>query len=122
MAIVADPVIKTHRKRKSIPIKHRDEEVDQLLKAMKAACVMLVGDTGCGKTTITKLAAATHQAAARAMANNLGNAPPPPLVWESSAENLIAGMQYLGEWEQRLEQVIAQLDAIWRRLVCFLAN
>ena len=41
-----------------------------------------------------------------------GNPPPPPLVWESSAENLIAGMQYLGEWEQRLEQVIAQLEAI----------
>ncbi len=112
LAIVADPLIKTQRKRKSTPIKHRDEEVAQLLKAMKDACVMLVGDAGCGKTTITKLAAANHQAAARAMAKTVGNPPPPPLVWESSAENLIAGMQYLGEWEQRLEQVISQLEAI----------
>lgn len=112
LAIVADRVVKTQRKRRSTPIKHRDGEVTQLLRAMKDACVMLVGEAGCGKTTITKLAAANHQAAARAMAKERGNPAPPPLVWESSAENLIAGMQYLGEWEQRLEQVIAQLDAI----------
>ncbi len=112
LAIVADPLVKTQRKRKSTPIKHRDEEVAQLLKAMKDACVMMVGDAGTGKTTVAKLAAAHHQAAARAMAKSVGNPPPPPLVWESSAENLIAGMQYLGEWEQRLEEVIAQLEAI----------
>ncbi len=112
LTIVADPVVKTQRKRRSTPIKHRDDEVARLLTAMKDASVMLVGPPGCGKTTITKLAAARHQAAARASAKSLGNSPPPPLVWESSAENLIAGMQYLGEWEQRLEQVIAQLEAI----------
>ncbi len=112
LAIVADPLVKTARKRKSTPTRHRDGEVAQLLGAMKDASVLLVGEAGSGKTTVTKLAAANHQSAVRELAKSLGNPPPPPLVWESSAENLIAGMQYLGEWEQRLEEVIAELESI----------
>lgn len=111
LSIVADPVDKARRRRKAVPIKHRDEISDKVVKAIQDSCVLLVGDAGCGKTTVAKLAATKHRA--NALAKRSGkDQETPPLVWESSAENLIAGMQYLGEWEQRLEQVLANLESI----------
>lgn len=35
-----------------------------------------------------------------------------PLFWSSSAGRLIAGMRYLGQWQQRLEAVVAELANI----------
>ncbi len=113
LAIVADPIDKPNRKRKSsVPIRHRDKESIALAAAIADSSVLLVGDAGCGKTSIVKKAATLHRD--RALAEHLEQRkpPPPPLVWESSAENLIAGMQYLGEWEQRLEEVISNLESI----------
>ena len=112
LSIVADPVFKQQRKRKSTAARHRDDEVDNLISTMTEASVLLVGPSGSGKTTVAHLAAARHQLSARLTAKAEGRMPPPPLVWQSSAENLIAGMQYLGEWEQRLEHVIAELESI----------
>ena len=112
LSIVADPLVKTQRKKRSTPIKHRDSEVTTLLKAMKDSSVLLVGDAGCGKSTITKLAATRLQNDAREAARKNGKDSPNSLVWQSSAENLIAGMQYLGEWEQRLERVITELESL----------
>ncbi|MCG8650482.1 MAG: AAA family ATPase, partial [Pirellulales bacterium] len=112
LTLVADPVIKKRSRRNTAPTKHRDQEVEQVLAAMSDTSLLLVGPSGCGKTTVAHLAAGQHQAAARQAAKLEGNSPPPPRVWETSAENLIAGMQYLGEWEQRLEQVIADLESI----------
>lgn len=112
LSAVADPVVKRQRKRRSTPVLHRDEEVAQLTKVMQDASALLVGPSGCGKTTVAHLAAAKHQQQAKADAKSEGRVPPPPLVWESSAENLIAGMQYLGQWEQRLEQVVSELESI----------
>ncbi len=112
LSIVADPVFTKQRKRKSVPTKHRDSEAAKLVEAINEASVLMVGPSGCGKTTVANLAAAVHQFDANRIAKLDGKAPPPPLVWQSSAENLIAGMQYLGEWEQRLERVIAELESI----------
>lgn len=36
----------------------------------------------------------------------------PPLVWKTTASNLIAGMQYLGQWEERLEAVVEKLSEL----------
>ncbi len=112
LSVVAAPIDQRQRKQKATPIKHRDDEVQKLLAAMSDSSLLLVGPSGCGKTTVVRLAASRHQAEARQQAKSEGRTSPPPLVWESSAENLIAGMQYLGEWEQRLEQVIAELESI----------
>lgn len=117
LAIVADPIVVRQRKRRSTPLKHRETEANHLLTSMTDACLLLVGPAGCGKTTVVQLAANRHQAAMRELAKQDGKPAPPPLVWATSAENLIAGMQYLGEWEQRLEQVIADLESIGGILV-----
>lgn len=117
LAVVADPLHKRQRKRRSTPIMFRAAESAELLAAMANTSVLLVGPSGCGKTTVTQLAATARQMDAKTTAMMEGNPAPPPLVWSSSAENLIAGMQYLGEWEQRLEQVIGELESIGGVLV-----
>ncbi len=109
---VADPVVNQQRRRKAPPARHRDTEVSKVTSEMTEASVLLVGPSGCGKTTVAQLAALRHQSAAKSNAKAEGRTPPPPLVWVSSADNLVAGMQYLGEWEQRLEHVIAELESI----------
>ena len=117
LSVVADPVFKQQRKRRSVPIRYRDMETHRVLEASADASVLLVGPSGCGKSTVARLAATTHQLTARAFAKSSGSDPVPPLMWQSSAENLIAGMQYLGEWEQRLETVIEELESITGVLV-----
>lgn len=112
LSIVADPIVTQQRKRNATPAMHRDQEVAKLVATISEGSALLVGPSGCGKTTVAHLAAAQQQLSARLAAKAEGRAAPPPLVWQSSAENLIAGMQYLGEWEQRLEQVIAELESI----------
>ncbi|MFK8111262.1 MAG: AAA family ATPase [Rubripirellula sp.] len=112
LSLVADPLYKRQRKRRSTPLMHRGSDAQKLVSVMNEASVLLVGPSGCGKTTVVQLAATTRQIEARAQAKVEGYPVPPPVVWASSAENLIAGMQYLGEWEQRLEQVLAELESI----------
>ena len=112
LSMVADPIIKRKRKHKNKLALHRDEEIALLTEAMRSASVLLIGESGCGKTTIARTAAYHHETIARELARVNGAPPPSPLVWASSAENLIAGMQYLGEWEERLEAVIADLESI----------
>ncbi len=112
LSTVASPIDVRQRKQKSAPLKHRDNEVAQVLSGMIDSSLILVGPSGCGKSTVVRLASQLHQTNARQQAKIDGDRTPPPLVWESSAENLIAGMQYLGEWEQRLEQVISELESI----------
>ncbi len=83
-----------------------------LTEQLKNRNVILVGPTGCGKTTTLRSVAVNLQEQARATAQFLGQPPPAPLVWQTSAENLIAGMAYLGQWEERLEAVIAAAQSI----------
>ena len=112
LSVVADPVFKQRRKRKPAPARHRSAEVSKLIAAISEASVLLVGPSGCGKTTVAHQAATQMQLEARSQAKREGKTAPPPIVWASSAENLVAGMQFLGEWEQRLESVIAEMETI----------
>ncbi len=86
----------------------RDDEVTELmLRLSQPGSTLLLGDAGCGKSTVLQAAALPYR-------NQTQRADPheplpPSLVWATSAGNLIAGMQYLGEWEERLEEIIAVL-------------
>lgn len=112
LSLVADPVIKRKRRGKRRMTLYREKETSSLIEAMADASTLLVGDAGCGKTSVARAAAQIHENGLRDIAKAAGTPTPPPIVWSSSAENLIAGMQYLGEWEARLEAVIAELDSI----------
>jgi ATP-dependent Clp protease ATP-binding subunit ClpC len=95
------------------------ETVAQKL-ASKGSNVLLVGESGVGKSTLLL------DAAKRAARNSRGQPAQSEdgddeksdkdlrtyRFWRGSAARMIAGMRYLGEWEERCEAFIAQLQAI----------
>lgn len=91
----------------------RAEQVIELLARLtrEQASILLVGEPGCGKSTI--LADATRRLArsgegAGAEDEEAGGKKR-SRFWRTNAARLIAGMKYLGQWEQRCEEVIAAL-------------
>lgn len=114
------------RREKSEAAFERDSEIQSLVQQVLTTRhnLLLVGPTGCGKSTILNAVARNilkHKAyfdgnKNQATADEFGfdddvNLKSPQL-WETSAAKLIAGMQFLGEWEARLEEVIAELEQI----------
>jgi ATP-dependent Clp protease ATP-binding subunit ClpC len=87
-AIIAEAVRKLHHERTSL---------------------LLVGEPGVGKTTILAEAARTAERLTAAARRKEGETAPGRLFWMTSAGRLIAGMKYLGQWEERCEQVIDEL-------------
>lgn len=71
----------------------REESLKQLLKNLQAGLsVAIIGPPSVGKTTLI------HEAARRTKN-----------VWRTSAARLVAGMSYLGMWEERCERVVSEL-------------
>ena len=75
------------------------------------ANVILVGESGAGKTTVLV------QAARKAERENIdeqdiSSRTSKNRFWLTSGSRLIAGMKYLGQWEQRCEQVVEELSDI----------
>lgn len=95
----------------------RDREAAMLVELLSAGStnLLLLGETGVGKSTL--LAEAIRRlrpkkAAAKEQPRDETAAPArklPQSFWLTSGQRLIAGMQYLGQWEERAEQVIAEL-------------
>ncbi len=67
------------------------------------ASILLVGGPGVGKTTWVDALARQFTR----MRRGKGNA---PRIWSTSADRIIAGMQYLGQWEQRCLDMIHELS------------
>lgn len=83
------------------------ERMQQLLNGKNKRSVLLVGPSGCGKTTIIHrwlldLIAAddypSHQNADRIHQ-----------VWSLPGKRLIAGMSYIGEWEQQCMKILEEI-------------
>lgn len=71
----------------------REESLKQLIKNLQAGLsVAVIGPASVGKTTLIN-------EAARRTKN----------IWRTSASRLVAGMAYLGMWEERCEKVVAEL-------------
>jgi ATP-dependent Clp protease ATP-binding subunit ClpC len=67
------------------------------------ASILLVGGPGVGKTTWVDALARQFSR----MRRGKGTA---PRIWSTSADRIIAGMQYLGQWEQRCLDMIHELS------------
>lgn len=95
----------------------RENEVRQVSEHLltERASLLLVGERGAGKTTvlvevIRRLQKINTQKLKEEEAETENpQAPALRNFWLSSGARLIAGMKYLGQWEQRCEQVIAEL-------------
>lgn len=98
----------------------RDELVESLVRLLNSRRqnLLLVGDAGVGKTTL--LASAIRQLGRdepQPPVEEIGEKPPvSQRYWLTSGARLIAGMKYLGEWEQRCERIIAELADLGRVL------
>jgi ATP-dependent Clp protease ATP-binding subunit ClpC len=84
----------------------REREVAELVGRIgrDRANVLLVGPPGVGKTSVLA-------SAAREIERQIEGEQERRRFWLSNGSRLIAGMPYLGQWEQRLEAVIAELAA-----------
>jgi ATP-dependent Clp protease ATP-binding subunit ClpC len=85
----------------------RDREVADVFHKLhqEQANVLLVGEPGAGKTTVL-VEAVQRIARLEAEAEDVGER---KQFWLTSGARLIAGMRYLGQWEERCEHVIAEL-------------
>jgi len=70
------------------------------------ASILLVGGPGVGKTTWIETLAREFARRPRARASG---AQTNPRIWSTSADRIIAGMMYLGQWEQRCLDMIHEL-------------
>jgi len=90
----------------------RNREVRDLVARLSdtTASLCLVGASGCGKTSVLIEAARRVERAKKEKGRH--SAHTPKIFWLSSAARLIAGMRYLGQWEERLEQVIDETASL----------
>lgn len=86
----------------------RDLEVAELVRRLsgRGGNVLLVGEQGSGKTSCLL------EAVRKVEKVRSEEQPYPKRFWLSRGARLIAGMRYLGEWEERLEAVITELSEI----------
>lgn len=112
---VADPMAGADFRRSYSPAYRREAEVSSMGKRLRTrpGSLLLVGEDGVGKTTL--LAAAVR--AAERNSDNEANQESSGSrhhchFWHSSAARLIAGMRYLGQWQERCEAVIEELSRI----------
>ncbi|HKV42494.1 MAG TPA: hypothetical protein VJX67_25055, partial [Blastocatellia bacterium] len=121
---VAEPLgAKSFRRRLSHAWERSSEVADLVRKlAAERASVILVGEPSVGKTAVLATAvrqiereeaeAQTAGLSSRGDNEALGATTTPHRFWLTSGPRLIAGAQYLGQWEERVESVIDQLSEI----------
>lgn len=117
---VADPVLHdAGRQKKAASAFGRDSLVQDLTAKLNhpKTNVLLVGQTGVGKSTVLRDAVrAWFRLKPGAKDDDESAAESPGLrkyrFWRGSAGRMIAGMRYLGEWEERCEEFIQQLNSI----------
>jgi len=97
----------------TLPSGARGEVISALRAAIPKGSCLVVGEVGVGKSTLIAIAAKELQQAKRVELKKNKDRTQLHAVsrmfWISSAGRLIAGMRYLGQWQQRLEAVIAEL-------------
>lgn len=95
----------------------RDQVVANLVTRLRedSNSLLILGPAGSGKTTILVQAARIIKREARF--DDRANSEV-PRFWMSRAGRILAGMVYLGEWEERLEQIIEEVQEN-RCILCF---
>jgi ATP-dependent Clp protease ATP-binding subunit ClpC len=90
----------------------REQEVAELVGKLggERANVVILGEHGSGKSTV--LTAAVRAVERSGESEQRPSPPGRRRFWLTSAQRLIAGMKYLGEWQKRCEQVVGELSSI----------
>jgi len=114
LRIVADPVGSDEMRRGFSRPYTRERQVAELaqLIARERANVLVVGDNGVGKTSVLVEAVRQVEREMRQSKADAEFAGALHKIWLTSAGRLIVGMKYLGQWQERCEQVIEELARI----------
>ena len=78
------------------------KELERLLRAHDRRPILLLGKGGCGKSALV------HETVYRKMVSLNGKYPAKELTWLLTPGRLIAGMSYVGQWEQRLIAILGE--------------
>ena len=117
LAAIADPA--TSRDfRRGAKTWEREDAVREVADVMReeAASLCLLGKGGSGKSSV--LIEAARKLEAERASNHASGEGRPQIFWMTSAGRLIAGMQYLGQWQERFEEAIDELSRL-RGVLCF---
>ena len=89
----------------------RDREVEDAVRKLhqEQANLLLVGEPGAGKTTVLVEAVQRIARQAEQADEDKADGRSRRQFWLTSGARLIAGMKYLGQWEERCERIIAEL-------------
>lgn len=99
----------------------RDSEINDLVKRLteERANIILLGESGAGKTTVLTAAArrieedlSSGKTVQFNGEDNEDDSLPRHRFWQTNGGRLIAGMKYLGQWQERCEDVIRELSDI----------
>jgi ATP-dependent Clp protease ATP-binding subunit ClpC len=117
LGTVAEPLGERGVRRQFARAWEREAEVAAVVQKLgkEKVNVLLVGEPGCGKTTVLVQAvqALEKQPAEEDEEKEKTDvAIPKRRFWLTSGARLIAGMKYLGQWEERCEEVIEELARI----------
>jgi ATP-dependent Clp protease ATP-binding subunit ClpC len=97
-------VMRAKRRKLPATIGELDREHVALVSARPPRSLVLVGPSGTGKTAwVRKLARHLAQSAASK------DATARPRLWATSAERIVSGMAYLGQWEARVLAILQEL-------------
>ncbi|MBL8149403.1 MAG: ATP-dependent Clp protease ATP-binding subunit [Blastocatellia bacterium] len=112
VAEVAEPIGEKSLLKRYGKAWEREPEVADLVERIKKEKpnIIILGEPGSGKSTL--LADAVRQIEKRRDENDDDENRFEHKFWLSSSARLISGMKYLGQWEERCEQVIAELANI----------
>jgi len=112
LAQIADPISKRTLGRINRAWE-REAEAAELSRVLQeeGTCVCLVGESGSGKTSVLV-------EAVRKIEREREEKSQDQRFWMSSASRMISGMRYLGQWEERCEQAIREIQNL-RGVLCF---
>lgn len=105
---VSEELVQHARRRRSRLVEPPDLRAHaHLWERETPASILLVGGPGVGKTTWVEALAREFARRRRGSGNDERTS---PRIWSTSAERIIAGMMYLGQWEQRCLDMIHELS------------
>ncbi len=114
LSLVAEPI--TSRSMSTHLGGGREHARNALEACLKRGSALVVGESGAGKSvlisSVARLIEEQHRRKLKEDRTIEATRSRHPIMWTTSGGRLIAGMRYLGQWQERLESVIAELTDI----------